>query len=183
MNLVLSHCVAIGPLNTSCDVGLADGCMPQAGHLPALPCSKRRSGIIVLPCGAGKSLVGVAAAARMRKSCLCLCTSSVSVDQWKHQFMLWTGLQVGRPASPPPSPVPHNCYNRCLRNQPHAVLFSLRSLCLTSTCFDLRRLLWGACWQGFETGHCSWPLLYYPAPALLPQATNAACMAALLAAH
>uniref|UniRef100_A0A7S3VI15 DNA 3'-5' helicase n=1 Tax=Dunaliella tertiolecta TaxID=3047 RepID=A0A7S3VI15_DUNTE len=52
-----------------------------------------RSGIIVLPCGAGKSLVGVAAAARMRKSCLCLCTSSVSVDQWKHQFMLWTGLQ------------------------------------------------------------------------------------------
>lgn len=38
--------------------------------------------------------VGVAAAARMRKSCLCLCTSSVSVDQWKHQFMLWTNLQV-----------------------------------------------------------------------------------------
>jgi superfamily II DNA or RNA helicase len=53
-----------------------------------------RSGIIVLPCGAGKSLVGVAAAARMRKSCLCLCTSSVSVDQWKHQFMLWTNLAV-----------------------------------------------------------------------------------------
>ena len=54
------------------------------------PC---RSGIIVLPCGAGKSLVGVAAAARVKKSCLVLCTSSVSVDQWKHQFMLWTGLQ------------------------------------------------------------------------------------------
>ena len=52
-----------------------------------------RSGIIVLPCGAGKSLVGVAAAARVKKSCLVLCTSSVSVDQWKHQFMLWTGLQ------------------------------------------------------------------------------------------
>lgn len=55
---------------------------------------RARSGIIVLPCGAGKSLVGVAAAARVRKSCLCLCTSSVSVDQWKHQFMLWTNLQV-----------------------------------------------------------------------------------------
>lgn len=52
-----------------------------------------RSGIIVLPCGAGKSLVGVAAAARVRKSCLCLCTSSVSVDQWRHQFKLWTSLQ------------------------------------------------------------------------------------------
>ncbi|GAX74989.1 hypothetical protein CEUSTIGMA_g2435.t1 [Chlamydomonas eustigma] len=52
-----------------------------------------RSGIIVLPCGAGKSLVGVAAATRIKKSCLCLCTSSVSVDQWRHQFLLWTSLQ------------------------------------------------------------------------------------------
>ncbi|MEW5300916.1 MAG: hypothetical protein WDW36_003808 [Sanguina aurantia] len=54
---------------------------------------RARSGIIVLPCGAGKSLVGVAAAARAKKSCLCLCTSSVSVDQWKHQFQLWTNLE------------------------------------------------------------------------------------------
>jgi DNA excision repair protein ERCC-3 len=37
--------------------------------------------------------VGVAAAARIKKSCLCLCTSSVSVDQWAHQFTLWTNLQ------------------------------------------------------------------------------------------
>lgn len=50
-------------------------------------------GIIVLPCGAGKSLVGVAASARIKKSVLCLVTNSVSVDQWKHQFKLWTGLQ------------------------------------------------------------------------------------------
>lgn len=54
---------------------------------------RARSGIIVLPCGAGKSLVGVAAAARLKKPCLCLCTSSVSVDQWKQQFHLWTNLQ------------------------------------------------------------------------------------------
>jgi DNA excision repair protein ERCC-3 len=54
---------------------------------------RARSGVIVLPCGAGKSLVGVAAAARVRKATLCLCTSSVSVDQWRHQFLLWTGLQ------------------------------------------------------------------------------------------
>ncbi len=51
------------------------------------------AGIIVLPCGAGKSLVGVAAASRIKKSVLCLVTNSVSVDQWKHQFKLWTGLQ------------------------------------------------------------------------------------------
>ncbi|KAG2449987.1 hypothetical protein HYH02_000091 [Chlamydomonas schloesseri] len=53
---------------------------------------RARSGIIVLPCGAGKSLVGVAAASRVKKSCLCLCTSSVSVDQWKYQFQLWTSI-------------------------------------------------------------------------------------------
>ena len=53
---------------------------------------RARSGIIVLPCGAGKSLTGIAAAARIRKSTLCLCTSSVSVDQWSAQFKLWTNL-------------------------------------------------------------------------------------------
>ena len=54
---------------------------------------RARSGIIVLPCGAGKTLVGVTASARIRKSVLCLVTNSVSVDQWKHQFKLWSNLQ------------------------------------------------------------------------------------------
>ena len=53
---------------------------------------RARSGIIVLPCGAGKSLTGIAAACRVKKSVLCLCTSSVSVDQWRQQFKLWTQL-------------------------------------------------------------------------------------------
>ncbi|PSC73140.1 DNA repair helicase XPB1-like [Micractinium conductrix] len=54
---------------------------------------RARSGIIVLPCGAGKSLVGVSAAARIKKSCLVLCTNGVSVDQWKYQFEMWTNIQ------------------------------------------------------------------------------------------
>lgn len=54
---------------------------------------RARSGIIVLPCGAGKSLTGVAAACRVRKSILVLCTSSVSVDQWRMQFKLWSTIQ------------------------------------------------------------------------------------------
>lgn len=49
--------------------------------------------MIVLPCGAGKSLTGVAAASRVKKSILCLCLNSVSVDQWRHQFLLWSNLQ------------------------------------------------------------------------------------------
>jgi len=62
----------------------------------------------VLPCGAGKSLVGITAAARIRKSVLVLVTNSVSVDQWKHQFKLWTNLQdhqISRCASGPSSHV------------------------------------------------------------------------------
>ncbi|KAF9593073.1 hypothetical protein IFM89_020137 [Coptis chinensis] len=53
---------------------------------------RARSGIIVLPCGAGKSLVGVSAACR--KSCLCLiATSAVSVDQWTEQLKFWSTIQ------------------------------------------------------------------------------------------
>ncbi|CAN6839457.1 unnamed protein product, partial [Brassica oleracea] len=54
---------------------------------------RARSGIIVLPCGAGKSLVGVSAAARIKKSCLCLATNAVSVDQWAFQFKLWSTIR------------------------------------------------------------------------------------------
>ncbi|KAI3710796.1 hypothetical protein L2E82_40590 [Cichorium intybus] len=54
---------------------------------------RARSGIIVLPCGAGKSLVGVSAACRIKKSCLCLATNAVSVDQWAFQFKLWSNIR------------------------------------------------------------------------------------------
>lgn len=54
--------------------------------------SRARSGIIVLPCGAGKTLVGIVAARTIRKSCLVLCTSGVSVLQWKAEFLRWTNM-------------------------------------------------------------------------------------------
>ena len=53
---------------------------------------RARSGIIVLPCGAGKTLVGITAATTIKKNCLVLCTSSVSVGQWKQQFMHWSNV-------------------------------------------------------------------------------------------
>eukprot|EP00753_Platysulcus_tardus_P018963 PLAT7035.7.p1 GENE.PLAT7035.7~~PLAT7035.7.p1 ORF type:complete len:601 (+),score=254.89 PLAT7035.7:613-2415(+) len=53
---------------------------------------RARSGIIVLPCGAGKTLVGITACSTIKKSCLILCTSAVAVEQWKEQFKLWTTL-------------------------------------------------------------------------------------------
>jgi len=54
---------------------------------------RARSGIIVLPCGAGKTLVGITAACTIKKSCLVLCTSSVSVMQWKQQFLQWSNIK------------------------------------------------------------------------------------------
>lgn len=53
---------------------------------------RARSGIIVLPCGAGKTLTGVTAAQTIKKSVICLCTNAVSVLQWKYQFQLWTNI-------------------------------------------------------------------------------------------
>eukprot|EP00299_Pterocystis_sp_00344_P014225 c7037_g2_i3.p1 GENE.c7037_g2_i3~~c7037_g2_i3.p1 ORF type:complete len:463 (-),score=111.96 c7037_g2_i3:5-1393(-) len=47
---------------------------------------RARSGIIVLPCGAGKTLVGITAACTIKKSVLVLANSGVAVEQWKAEF-------------------------------------------------------------------------------------------------
>lgn len=57
---------------------------------------RTRSGIIVLPCGSGKTLVGIAAANTVKKPCLVLCTSGVSVAQWRKEFIRWTDLDPKR---------------------------------------------------------------------------------------
>ena len=46
---------------------------------------RARSGIIVLPCGAGKTLVGITAICTIRKSALILAPNVLSVHQWKAQ--------------------------------------------------------------------------------------------------
>jgi DNA excision repair protein ERCC-3 len=56
--------------------------------------SRARSGVIVLPCGAGKTLVGVTAATTINKRCLVLATSNVSVEQWRQQFRVFYYLLV-----------------------------------------------------------------------------------------
>ena len=54
---------------------------------------RARSGVVVLPCGAGKTLVGVTAACTVKKRCLVLCNSGVSVDQWRQQFRIWSNIK------------------------------------------------------------------------------------------
>ncbi|CAH8610133.1 unnamed protein product [Heterobilharzia americana] len=57
---------------------------------------RARSGVIVLPCGAGKTLVGVTAACTIRKPTFVLCTSGVAVEQWRAQFKLWSTIEDGQ---------------------------------------------------------------------------------------
>ncbi|UPK97857.1 hypothetical protein LCI18_008792 [Fusarium solani-melongenae] len=53
---------------------------------------RAKSGIIVLPCGAGKTLVGITAACTVKKSVIVLCTSSVSAVQWRNEFLKWSNI-------------------------------------------------------------------------------------------
>lgn len=53
---------------------------------------RARSGVIVLPCGAGKTFTGVTAAHTIKKTVLCLTANSLSVRQWKEQFHHWTTI-------------------------------------------------------------------------------------------
>ncbi len=51
------------------------------------------SGVVVLPCGAGKTIVGIAAMAQMQRSTLVLTTSITAVKQWHREILDKTDLQ------------------------------------------------------------------------------------------
>ncbi|TDB87304.1 DNA repair helicase XPB [Actinomadura sp. 7K534] len=50
------------------------------------------SGVVVLPCGAGKTIVGAAAMARAEATTLILVTNTVSAHQWKQELIRRTSL-------------------------------------------------------------------------------------------
>jgi DNA excision repair protein ERCC-3 len=50
------------------------------------------SGVVVLPCGAGKTIVGAAAMARASATTLILVTNTVAARQWRHELLKRTSL-------------------------------------------------------------------------------------------
>ena len=54
---------------------------------------RARSGIIVLPCGAGKTLVGILAMERIKRRTLILCINNLTVNQWEKQIGQFTNLE------------------------------------------------------------------------------------------
>ena len=55
--------------------------------------SRAASGLCVLPCGAGKTLLGIAAACALNRNAIVLATTGFSCLQWKQQFLQWTRLK------------------------------------------------------------------------------------------
>ena len=53
---------------------------------------RARSGVIVLPCGAGKTLAGITASCTIKKATIVLCSSGVAVEQWRSQYYLWANV-------------------------------------------------------------------------------------------
>ena len=58
------------------------------------------SGVVVLPCGAGKTLVGAGAMATVKATTLILVTNTVSGRQWKRELVRRTSLTEGGQAVP-----------------------------------------------------------------------------------
>ncbi|HEY7908651.1 MAG TPA: helicase-associated domain-containing protein [Thermomicrobiales bacterium] len=52
----------------------------------------RAGGLVLLPCGAGKTLVGIAAAATLQARTLVLCPGRTNAAQWERAFRAWTDL-------------------------------------------------------------------------------------------
>ena len=51
-----------------------------------------RSGIIVLPCGAGKTLVGILAICTIKRNTIIICNNNLAVQQWKREITDWVDI-------------------------------------------------------------------------------------------
>jgi len=60
---------------------------------------KGGSGVVVLPCGAGKTIVGIAALAKIQTETLILTTSTTSVEQWRREILDKTDLSESQVAT------------------------------------------------------------------------------------
>ena len=57
---------------------------------------RAKSGIVVLPCGAGKTLVGILCICQIQKRTLILCINNLNVKQWQKQILNFTNVSEKR---------------------------------------------------------------------------------------
>ena len=53
---------------------------------------KGGSGVVVLPCGAGKTIVGIGVMEKLQTETLIIVTSTVAARQWKEELLIWTNI-------------------------------------------------------------------------------------------
>jgi DNA excision repair protein ERCC-3 len=58
--------------------------------------NRAKSGIIVLPCGAGKTLVGIMALEKIRMKTLIVCINNLTVKQWYRQLEMFVATDMSR---------------------------------------------------------------------------------------
>jgi DNA excision repair protein ERCC-3 len=101
IKLVFASCgypiVDEAPIDTGEQIayGLREDAPPLRGYQRqsvAAFARSRAGGLILLPCGAGKTLVGIAAAAKLQARTLVLCPGRTNAAQWERAFRAWTDL-------------------------------------------------------------------------------------------
>lgn len=70
----------------------APGLRPYQRQSVAAMARASGGGVILLPCGAGKTLIGIAVAVRFQSRTLVLCPGRTNAAQWERAFRAWTDL-------------------------------------------------------------------------------------------
>ena len=87
------------PLSENIKIGLKKGAVLRPYQEKALKkmfsSGRARSGIIALPCGAGKSLLGVKVCSMIGKRALVFCDTNMAVEHWKQQLLMWSTVKEG----------------------------------------------------------------------------------------
>ncbi|KAL0229908.1 hypothetical protein PCE1_003472 [Barthelona sp. PCE] len=56
---------------------------------------RARSGVVVLPCGSGKTLLGIATLCTLKAPTIIVCRRTLAVNQWKREIGYWTTYEQG----------------------------------------------------------------------------------------
>ncbi|EAR95905.2 DNA repair helicase rad25 (macronuclear) [Tetrahymena thermophila SB210] len=79
------------------DIKLKQTTQPRIYQQKALKnifvCEKPRSATIVLPCGAGKTLLGIILTERIKGNTIVICDIYTATNQWKNEFTKWTTVE------------------------------------------------------------------------------------------
>ncbi|CCW60273.1 unnamed protein product [Phytomonas sp. EM1] len=87
----------------SANINLRPQTKPRSYQVEALEAATTggilNSGCLLLPCGAGKTLLGIMVMCKVKKPTLVVCAGSVSVEQWKNQIMEYASFESPLDAS------------------------------------------------------------------------------------